>query len=119
MTRFTDILLKHGNIDPDDISIIGGISVYPVDYFCPLNYYTGEFKINPNTRAIHHYCASWLDTESKIIFKINKNICSKGKIGKLFGNLLIIPIKIIRKIHTVGILSSVRYVIQKLFCKEK
>ena len=37
----------------------GEITIYPEEYFCPKNYYTGELTITPNTCAIHHYTATW------------------------------------------------------------
>jgi hypothetical protein len=39
---------------------VNDLLIYPIDYFCPLNYYTGELKITDNTRTIHHYMASWV-----------------------------------------------------------
>jgi len=36
------------------------IYVYPSDFFCPKDYYTGELTITENTRTIHHYAASWV-----------------------------------------------------------
>ena len=113
VTRFTDILLKYGNIDPNCISIIDEINVYPVEYFCPLNYFTGELKITKNTRAIHHYCASWVDKESKIIFKIRKNYCSKGGISKALGNIVIFVLKSVRKVRMMGIKGSIKYIWHK------
>lgn len=52
----------------------GEVVVYPPEYFCPMNYYTGELKITANTRSIHHYKASWMSTPLTIIEKIRKRI---------------------------------------------
>lgn len=38
-----------------------GINFYPPEYFCPINYYTGEKKVTQNTYTIHHYAASWVN----------------------------------------------------------
>ena len=38
-----------------------GIHIYPPEYFCPINYYTGKKKLTRNTYAIHHYAASWVN----------------------------------------------------------
>lgn len=51
---------KHKQILNGGIVLVNNLFVYPVDYFCPLNYYTGEMNITENTRTIHHYMASWL-----------------------------------------------------------
>lgn len=37
-----------------------GIYIYPADFFCPKDYYTGEIQLTDNTRTIHHYAASWV-----------------------------------------------------------
>lgn len=49
-----DINLKH-------ICTVEGITIYPVDYFCPIIAYTGEKNVTDNTRSIHHYTATWKD----------------------------------------------------------
>ncbi len=68
VTRITEILEKHGYKEGIDIQNVNGINIYPWDYFCPLNYYTGELTITPNTRSIHHYNMSW-KTEEEIKLK--------------------------------------------------
>ena len=50
----------------------GEITIYPEEYFCPKNYYTGELTITPNTCAIHHYTATW-HKDTKTIFEKIKN----------------------------------------------
>lgn len=40
---------------------VGDIVIYPPQYFCPKNYFTGEMHITPVTRSIHHYAATWVD----------------------------------------------------------
>ncbi len=37
------------------------LRVYPVDYFCPKSYETGELNLTSNSVAIHHFNASWID----------------------------------------------------------
>lgn len=43
------------------ICTVEGITIYPVDYFCPIIAYTGEKNVTDNTRSIHHYTATWKD----------------------------------------------------------
>lgn len=43
-----------------------GFYIYPEDYFCPKDYYSGELLITANTRTIHHYAASWVPKTSFI-----------------------------------------------------
>ena len=70
--RMTKILLRHGLKDDNDIQFIEGIYIYPSEYFCPLDYGTGQMTITENTRSIHHYVASWHSNIEKKIIKIQQ-----------------------------------------------
>ena len=56
----TDILVKEGLMATNEVQYIGGVYIYPKDFFCPLNYQTGKLIVTKNTRTIHHYTASWM-----------------------------------------------------------
>lgn len=63
---FSKILKKNGirlSLNPIEFE---GLYFYPPDYFCPINYYTGETKITENTHTIHHYAASWVNQKDNI-----------------------------------------------------
>lgn len=55
----TEILTIYGLNANNKISQIANINIYPYEYFCPINYNTGEITLTPNTHSIHHYSASW------------------------------------------------------------
>ena len=61
----TEILKKHGLQETDDIQCIDGIYIYPKEFFCPLDYFTGKLEITENTHSIHQYMASWKSTAEK------------------------------------------------------
>lgn len=84
----TELLKENGLIAQDNIQTIKGITIYPKDFFCPLDYKTGKLNITDNTRSIHWYSASWQSPISRIKTKV-KNI-----IGEKMSNSLK---KIIRK----------------------
>lgn len=44
-----------------DIQKLDGITVYPMDYFCPFDDLTGVLKKTNNTRSIHWFAKSWTD----------------------------------------------------------
>lgn len=58
---FSELLQKEGFSSKNNSIIFNGIYFYPPEYFCPINYYTGEKNITPNTHTIHHYAASWVN----------------------------------------------------------
>lgn len=70
----TDILIAHGLNDTIGIQSIEGISIYPADYFNPLDSLTGRLKLSPNTRTIHWYDYSWSSPAMRIRNRIGKFI---------------------------------------------
>lgn len=80
VTRVSDILYKYGFKAEDTIQEIKGITIYPIEYFCPKSYTTGKLNLTENTYTIHHFDGSWQSTTSKIKLKIMRflgpKICS-------------------------------------------
>lgn len=75
VTRFLDY--DHKEILEGGIVKVSNLLIYPIEYFCPLNYYTGEMNITENTRTIHHYMASWIKKRNRLqgIIERMKFIC--------------------------------------------
>ncbi len=94
-THITEILKKHGYDEHNKvIQEVAGITVYPPEYFCPLDYATGKLNITSNTRSIHWYTASWQSSYSKFKTKLQhllgpditeKIIKAKGKLKEMAG----------------------------------
>ena len=61
VTRFSNILQKHGFKYNNDITEFEDVFFYPPKFFCPINYHTGEKNITQNTYTIHHFAASWVN----------------------------------------------------------
>lgn len=55
----TEVLCRYGLKNVSEIQHVGGVNVYPVEYFCPISVKDGKLRITPNTRTIHHYAQSW------------------------------------------------------------
>jgi hypothetical protein len=55
----TDTLVKYGLKLEDKKQTVAGMTVFPTEYFSPMNDITGEMSITPLTHSIHHYSASW------------------------------------------------------------
>ena len=82
--RTTDYLEKHGLEQINEIQTVAGMTIYPVDYFCPIDIKTNKLIITDNTRSIHFYAGSWVDDYSKVRGKIYRfiNRC----LGKKFAD---------------------------------
>lgn len=57
----TELLKNHGLECTDKTQVVNGITIYPVDYFNPLDDNTGKLKITPRTHSIHWYSKTWLE----------------------------------------------------------
>jgi mannosyltransferase OCH1-like enzyme len=70
---FSEIVNKIGYVmDEKGIAHLKNISIYPQDYFCPINYFSGKMSITQNTRSIHHYAATWVKQKS-----VSKNVLQR------------------------------------------
>lgn len=78
----TDILKLHGLSRSDIPTTIEGITIYPWDYFCPIEFLSSKMDISGNTRTIHHYSASWMSWTDRL--KMKKGYYA-NKIRKLLG----------------------------------
>lgn len=47
----------------------GGITIYPWEYFCPLEFLSSKLEITQNTYTIHHYSATWMSWYDKLKMK--------------------------------------------------
>jgi hypothetical protein len=44
---------------------IAGFTLFSSDYFCPINYTTGELHTTNNTKTIHWFAGSWLSNKQR------------------------------------------------------
>lgn len=51
------------------------LTIYPVDYFCPIDYKTRELKITEHTKTIHHFAESWVPKSTRF----------KNAVGRVLG----------------------------------
>ncbi len=68
--RTTDLLKSHGLENKNEIQTVAGMTVYPSEYFCPINMDTGKLEKTKNTRSIHRYAATWVDSKSRFRGKV-------------------------------------------------
>ncbi|MDO4462737.1 MAG: glycosyltransferase [Bacteroidia bacterium] len=77
----TEVLKRYGLKNEDVIQDIGGITIYPTDYFCPMDSTTGIIRLTDNTLSIHHYSCSWMD-HNTISWRLHE---FKNWLIKVFG----------------------------------
>ncbi len=72
VAKTTKVLKKYGLRDIKGIQQIDEITIYPKEFFNPMNNNTGELKVTVNTHSIHWYSMSWMTSKQKIKSKITR-----------------------------------------------
>lgn len=66
-------VLKNNGLQPTNIvQKVAGITIYPQDYFNPLDDATGRLRKTENTRTIHWYAKTWVDNYGPIRTKATR-----------------------------------------------
>lgn len=74
----TGILIGNNETKMLGIFNAGGFSIYPREYFCPMNPVTKALNITNSTRAIHHYDASWHNEKEKKWSELEMKMIKSG-----------------------------------------
>lgn len=62
----TKLLKEYGlNDNNGEIQTVAGVTIYPIEYFCPKSERTGLIEKTSRTFSIHHFDASWFNEEWK------------------------------------------------------
>lgn len=96
----TDIMKKYGFDEKNREQVCGGVTIYPAEFFCPMNYSTGIITLTQNTRSIHHYNMSWKSEYEKKLKSLER--CFKAKFGDQIGwyiyRLVSLPVRACHKL---------------------
>lgn len=61
----TKVLESVGLKHKPGIQNLNGITIYPSEYFAPINFISRRLHITENTRTIHRYMSSWTEQKNK------------------------------------------------------
>lgn len=64
VSHVTDALVRRGLECKKGIQKIGNVTIYPHEYFAPINVISGRLHITEKTRTIHRYMGSWNENRS-------------------------------------------------------
>lgn len=78
----TDMLTGHGYLPEDRMQHCAGFDIYPVEYFCPLDYRTNKLAVTARTRTIHHYASTWHTWKDKWI-RLKRVFFSEAQIKRI------------------------------------
>lgn len=99
-----NLYIKNENI----ITHCGTLTVYPTEYFCPMNYDTGEIKITEKTYSIHHYTASWYDKSNLYALELKRKF-----IKYLPRKIAVILATTISKLKYNGFRECINWILKK------
>lgn len=87
----------------NSLQTIGNITVYPWEFFCPVDWRTHRRMTTPNTFSIHHFDASWLSENEK----------KKRKRQRQWDIIVHTPNRIMRKLLGKNVYERIRDRIQR------
>lgn len=121
VTHITEILIKNGLKNINGIQEVGGIYIYPKEYFSPMDYRTGLIKITENTYTIHHYSGSWLSLEQKKALDLRRYFSQHfgEKTGYIVERIYTLPKRVRCKIEKVGLEGAIRLAAKNIVEKLK
>lgn len=121
ISKYTSkVLLRYGFKLEDRSQYVAGTYIYPSEYFCPMNYNTGELIVTDNTRSIHHYTGAWHTTEEQKIQKFKQKMTLKfgNRIGYVLERCYSFPYRVRKKLGEKGVKGTVIFTVRKLLRKE-
>lgn len=65
----TKALCECGLIQNNSLQNLENMMVYPMEYFCPMDYQTRLISKTKNTYSIHRYSASWFPPDQKAAYR--------------------------------------------------
>ena len=74
VSQITDFFSKKGLIRNNTKQIIEDVVVYPQNYFCNKNWYTGQYYNDKQSYTIHDYQSSWCERSSNLLHRIKRKI---------------------------------------------
>lgn len=110
----TNLLKKYGLFEKNIIQKVEDITIYPTEYFCPLNYETGKILITDKTVSIHHYTSSWHTEKEKKFKELERrflNKCGQEKINLLEKNMLY---RFIKNLYINGLKKTLKKLREKI-----
>jgi hypothetical protein len=104
----TLILKKNGLKEENTIQHLDGLTIYPIEYFCPMSFRTGKINITKNTHSIHYYHASWYsEIQKKYMKKINQISLIFG--DNVFSRIISLFTYFIMRVEEYGLFSAMKW----------
>lgn len=108
----TKVLKEMGFIEENRKQSVSGVTVYPYDYFAPMDMVTGLTEITENTYSIHLYNTSWETEDVRIWherrYRLNRKFGVKN--GRRIYLLWSFPHRVYKRLRSQGIRGTILYI---------
>ena len=74
----TEIMIRHGLMEKDEIQVLDGAKVYPSSYFCGFDFDRKVMDIQPGNYTAHYYSGSWLPWYARIRKDVARKLRAAG-----------------------------------------
>lgn len=119
VTHVSNILRKHGFQGNGEIEKMCDVTVYPPEYFCPMNYLDGQLIITDKTYSIHYYTGAWLSDIEKKVLKIGQKYSNKGFWGYLRKQMICLPLLMVDKTRKYGLINALKLAWKRIVTETK
>ena len=82
----TSMMLEKGLKPNNTLQTVEDFTIYPKEYFCPVEYSTKKKKATKNTYTIHWFAGSWVSRKEKnkiLIYRIFKKVLGEKNVSKI------------------------------------
>lgn len=95
--------------------LLDELTVYPAEFFCPMDYENREMNITENTYSIHHYASSWMPAEEvKAHMNRIKYKRKYGEMGLIIAKIVNLPIRLSFHLKDKGVIGTLCFAMNKL-----
>lgn len=120
VVTITEFCKKQGFIPNNCMQTVEGFTIYPKDWFCPKDYFSGRIMLTENTHTIHHFSGTWKDQYAQRIISVEHKIRGKidGKMGIFLAKAASLPFRVQRKYHEIGMKKLLVFSVNKIIGKK-
>lgn len=116
-TRNTAPFIQHGfNSESREIQRLGDVTIYPPEFFCPMDYTSGKVLVTENTKSIHHFGGTWQSGIEKRVLRYTRLLCQifGMRVGKVITKPLGIYVRITSRIATYGWKHTIAFYVKRI-----
>ncbi len=111
----TRALMEHGLICNNHYQKLSKGTVFPTEYFAPIDVDTGILTVTEHTYSIHHYNMSWFSKGQKKLYEKRKQL--NLRFGKRLAGYFIMPYRFVYKIEDIGVRDTIMLMKKRILKK--